>query len=194
MDYCQFSNDYLLMLLKQSDSKAFEEIYNRYWKVCFKYAIQKIEDISKVEDICHDVFLSIWQRRETIDILNLEAYLIQSIKYAILRIKQADIKSNLLSHQLDLKEDINETEYKIYFDEMNKAWHEGLDRLPEKSKEVFVLSRLENLTNKEIGEKLSISEKGVEYHISKAIKFLREYLKDYLLFFISFVHIFYVIT
>jgi len=194
MDYCQFSNDYLLMLLKQSDSKAFEEIYNRYWKVCFKYAIQKIGDISKVEDICHDVFLSIWQRRETIDILNLEAYLIQSIKYAILRIKQADIKSNILSHQLELKEDINETEYKIYFDEMNKAWHEGLDRLPEKSKEVFVLSRLENLTNKEIGEKLSISEKGVEYHISKAIKFLREYLKDYLIFFISFVHIFYIIT
>ncbi len=194
MVYCHFSNDYLLMLLKKSDSKAFEEIYNRYWKACFKYAIQKNGDISVAEDICHDVFLSIWQRRESIDILNLEAYLIQSVKYAVLRIKQADIKANLLSRQIVLKEDINETEYKIYFNEMNKAWQEGLERLPEKSKEVFILSRLENLTNKEIAVKFSITEKGVEYHISKSIKFLREYLKEYLIFFISFVNIFYIIS
>ena len=138
MDYSKYSNDYLLMLLKQSDSKAFEEIYNRYWKACFKYAIQKIADIPKVEDICHDVFLSIWQRRDSLDVFNLEAYLMQSVKYAVLRIKQADIKANLLSHQLIQKEETNETEYKVFFNEMNRAWQEGLEKLPESFKEVFI--------------------------------------------------------
>ena len=188
MDYSKYSNDYLLMLLKQSDSKAFEEIYNRYWKACFKYAIQKIADIPKVEDICHDVFLSIWQRRDSLDVFNLEAYLMQSVKYAVLRIKQADIKANLLSHQLIQKEETNETEYKVFFNEMNRAWQEGLEKLPESSKEVFILSRLDYLSNKEIASKLSITEKGVEYHISKSIKFLREHLKDYIITLIILFH------
>ncbi len=189
MDYRQFSNDYLLMLLKQSDSKAFEEIYNRYWKSCFKYAIQKIADIPKVEDICHDIFLSIWHRRENLAVLNIEAYLIQSVKYAILRIKQADIKANMLTNHINQKAETNETEYKIFFNEMNRSWQEGLEKLPEKSREVFILSRLENYSNKEIAARLSITEKGVEYHISKSIKFLREYLKDYLISILVFVEL-----
>ena len=181
MDYSNYSNEHLLVLLSQSDSKSFEEIYKRFWKQCYKYAITKVAENTIAEDICHDIFLTIWQRRASIVINNLEAYLIQSVKYSILKVKLVESKSNYLQKNYRSRENFNEIEYNVFFNELNKVWKQGISTLPEKSREVYLLSRVENFSNKEIAEMLSITEKGVEYHIGKCIKFFKVYLKDYII-------------
>lgn len=70
----------------------------------------------------------------------------------------------------------------IFFRRNNKIIHQTLAQLPEQTRKVFIMSRFYDKSNKEIAEKLGISVKGVEYHISKALKFLRVALKDYLPF------------
>jgi RNA polymerase sigma-70 factor (family 1) len=183
MNYQHFTNEQLISELKLSDQKAFEEIYNRYWKACFKYAVLKLVEKSQAEDICHDIFLTLWQRREAVAINNLEAYLIQAVKYRVLRALQSDAKAKFLAEELlQFKSgEANNTEYSIYFNDIYHAWRKGLEQLPTASKQVFLLSRTQNLTNKEIAKMLLITEKGVEYHITKCLKILKIYLKDYLI-------------
>ena len=64
--------------------------------------------------------------------------------------------------------------------------NDTLDLLPERTREIFIMSRIQNLPHKEIAEKLNISYKSVEFHITKALRELRIQLKDYLPFFIYF--------
>lgn len=68
----------------------------------------------------------------------------------------------------------------IFSEEVESIVRETLDLLPEQTRRIFLLSRFENKSNKEIAEEMKISIKGVEYHISKALKVLRVSLKDYL--------------
>ncbi len=91
MSYQHLTDEMLVNGLLNSDSKAFEEIYLRYWKRIFRYAMSRISKQEVVEDICHEVFLSLWQRREVSSINVLEAYLIQSAKFAILNYYKAEL-------------------------------------------------------------------------------------------------------
>ena len=70
--------------------------------------------------------------------------------------------------------------------EAQKIVNDTLDLLPERTREIFIMSRIQNLPHKEIAEKLNISYKSVEFHITKALRELRIQLKDYLPFFIYF--------
>ena len=77
--------------------------------------------------------------------------------------------------------------YEIFAAEAQKIVNDTLDLLPERTREIFIMSRIQNLPHKEIAEKLNISYKSVEFHITKALRELRIQLKDYLPFlFISF--------
>eukprot|EP00825_Cyclidium_porcatum_P001080 TRINITY_DN10482_c0_g1_i1.p2 TRINITY_DN10482_c0_g1~~TRINITY_DN10482_c0_g1_i1.p2 ORF type:complete len:119 (+),score=20.60 TRINITY_DN10482_c0_g1_i1:35-391(+) len=78
--------------------------------------------------------------------------------------------------------------YELFTAEMNEIVDKTLESLPKQTKEIFIMSRYQNLSHKEIADKLNITTKGVEFHISKAIKALRISLKDYmpvLLFFLQ---------
>ena len=67
-----------------------------------------------------------------------------------------------------------------YFNDIVSLLSDAIAELPEQGRKVFELSRFTDMTNKQIGESVGLSEKSVEYHITKALKFLREHLKDYL--------------
>lgn len=181
MSYQEFTIERLVELLQDSDAKAFEEIYYRYWTRIFRYAITKVHHQEIAEDICHDVFLSLWQRRNEAQIQNAEAYLIQATKFSVInfyRTKQSDEK-HLAVYAETLPDPGNETEYQLFFRNLQQAWLDALKDLPQKTKDVFRASRIEQLTNKEIASRLDLTEKAVEYHITKALKEIRLRLKDF---------------
>jgi RNA polymerase sigma-70 factor (family 1) len=182
MSYCHLTDEMLVNLLSHSDEKAFEEIYHRYWTQVFRFAITKVHRQDIAEDLCHDVFLSLWQRRSILSIIHLEAFLIQSVKYGIINYIKANLmhEKHLQRFNATIKTEDVEGEYDIYFNDLNEAWHRALKALPRKSQEIFRLSKVENFSNKEVASQLNLSEKAVEYHITKALKIMRLHLKEFI--------------
>lgn len=182
MSYQHLTDEALAGMLSRSDERAFEAIYRRHWQRVFRFALGKISSQEAVEDICHEVFLSLWQRRGQTQIANLEAYLVQSVKYAVINYYKSRLSNEKhLGAYAQLRPGArNETEDALYFNSLQQAWLAALDALPEKTKVVFQYSRIDQLTNREIAGKLQLTEKAVEYHITKALRQMKGDLKDFL--------------
>ncbi len=170
----------LLGRLQNSDKLAFEEIYNRYWKKLSNYAFQKTRSTEVVKEIIQDLFINIWERKDTLEVDDLEKYLFSAVKYKVI----FEIKKQF--NNATVNTDIAEMSI-VYYDhhqseivELNDIIDSCLSKLPSKTKEIFIKSRREELSHKEISSLLDISEKSVEYHISQALKALRWGLKDFL--------------
>ncbi|GGD60012.1 DNA-directed RNA polymerase sigma-70 factor [Emticicia aquatilis] len=169
----------LLADIANGDSRAFEILYRRYFSKLYGAAYKRLQDRELTEEVVQELFVSLWERRTTLPIENIESYLFSSIKYLVI----AQFKKNSLfekySSTLDATEnDDNFTEQAVAFDELNQAYQEALQLIPEKCREVFLLKR-SGLSQREISERLDISEKTVENQMTKALKILREALKDY---------------
>ena len=183
MSYQHLTDEALVKLLPGSDERAFEEIYLRHWQRIYRFALGKISSQEIVEDLCHDVFLSLWQRRSQVQIANLEAYLVQAAKYSVINYYKSRLsdEKHLGVYAQNLPDARNETEDALYFNSLQHAWLAALDALPEKTKAVFQFSRIDHLSNREIAGKLQLTEKAVEYHITKALRQLKGDLKDFFL-------------
>ncbi len=181
MPYQHLTDEALVKMLPDSDEKAFEEIYRRHWQRVFRFALVKISNKETVEDICHDLFLSLWQRRSQVQIMNLEAYLIQAAKYSVINYYKSRVSDDkhLDIYAKSVTGTSNETEDALYFNSLQQAWLTALETLPEKTKAVFQYSRIDHLTNREIAAKLQLTEMAVEYHMTKALRQLKGELKDF---------------
>lgn len=176
----------LLTKLKAGNCEAFEAIYDLYWERLYKSAYNILNNEEIVMDILQEVFVNLWERRELLEISSLTAYLYAAIKY-----KTANSIRNGKTRQtfLDKIEALDYFEQPTYdiieLKELKKLIYNIIDQLPEKTKEVFLLSRHEQLSNKEIAGKLDISVKAVEYHITLALKYLKKKMGTlYFLFFL----------
>jgi len=181
MNYRLLQDDILVVFLKEHDAKAFNEIYNRYWQKIFSVAYHQTGNKHEAEELVHDLFESLWNKREISQIKHLSSYLVVSIKYLSTNFIKSQINHRKFQEYLifnELKES-HSTEELIYFTDLSDAIEQAIKKLPEKSNEVFKMSRFENKSVKDIAENLNISEKAVEYHITKSIKMLRENLKEY---------------
>jgi RNA polymerase sigma-70 factor (family 1) len=173
----------LLSLLREGNSAAFTEIYNRYWKKLFAVAGNKIRDLNEAEEIVQDIFVALWQRREVLQITDtLGAYLAVSVKYRVIKILDKRYHqqqyANHRSQTLSLLDD--STQEWLQFGELKTRLSELVADLPEKCRLVYRLSREAGYSQKQIAEELSISEKTVEAHIGKALKALRTGLNHFL--------------
>lgn len=166
----------LLTRLQNSDESAFTDIYNLYWKKMFFSAAQKLQNLSEAEEVVQDIFLDIWKRRAELNIsTGLSPYLSICVKYKVI---------NLLAkrnHQLHYREHASSlqnisdlsTEHTLRLEELRVQLMKETAKLPDKCRMVFQMSREEGYSQKQIARKLSISEKTVEAHLSKALRSLR---------------------
>ncbi|QHV95799.1 RNA polymerase sigma factor [Spirosoma endbachense] len=181
MNYQSVLDEQLLTFLKEDDAEAFKELYNRYWYKLFSVAYHKIGMKEEAEELVHDVFESIWNKRQQLVISHLGAYLVVAIKhlstnYIKSQINYRKLQEHLIFHQIQQS---FSTEELVNFSELSEALKQVMKKLPEQSSEIFKLSRFENQSVKDIASRLNISEKAVEYHITKSIKLLKEDLKAY---------------
>lgn len=142
------------------------------------------------EDIASESLIKLWEKLKTGTIDYTEPLLFTILKNKALdylkheEVKRmaftslADWESQELSIRVSTLEMCEPDD--IFSDEVERIVQKTLNRLPEQTRQIFLLSRYEEKSNKEIAEHAGISVKGVEYHISKALKALRITLKDYL--------------
>ena len=178
----RYTDEELIELIASDDEKAFETLFDRYWEKAHYLATSKLKSKEIAQEIVHDLFLSFWQRRHSLQVENFSHYIQVAIKYkTITYINHQLSKNKYLNdyhHQLQLHED--ETLRRVEYNDLLKALEDGIKELPEKTQEVFRLSRMEGRSVTEIANQLNVSEKAIEYHITRSRKELRFYLKDFL--------------
>ncbi|MCE7054603.1 RNA polymerase sigma-70 factor [Algoriphagus sp. AGSA1] len=184
MNYSLLRDEELVdRLVNEEDEDAFQEIYNRYWKLIFLQAYRKIGSKEKAEGLTQDLFMSLWDRRNMVGIQHLSGWLNQSIRYAIINFYKSQVVKE--KYRQFAKNHTNSSEsssdHLARLNELSESIRLAMDSLPEKTRMVFKMSREENKPVKEIADLLDLSEKAVEYHISQSLKKMRIYLKEYLM-------------
>ncbi|WP_294546202.1 RNA polymerase sigma-70 factor [uncultured Bacteroides sp.] len=187
------ANDrFLVIALKQDDRQAFTRIFRAYYKDLVLFGGTYIPEKSVCEDIVQNIFLKLWNDRKTLEIeLSLKAYLLKAVRnYCLDELRHRRIIDEHIAYELKSPSiNIDTTENYILYSDLCQQLRNALEQLPPQEREVFEMSRLENIKYQEIADRLNISVRTVEVRISKALKQLRILLKDfYLLFFFFLFH------
>lgn len=168
--------------IQQMDEGGFEHIYKSYWKKIFSIVYHYIRDKEISSEITQDLFASIWERRKVLVLqTTIEQYLfraakLQAFDYLRTSVRQTELLECALK---DYCGTYNCTEEKVAYNELAGKLNLFVDQLPCRCKEVYRLSQQEGFNNKRIASALFISEKTVEYHLYKALNFLRTKLESY---------------
>lgn len=182
--YSSHSDSALVILWQNGTSAAFEEIYKRYLVRLVNMARLKTGCAETAKELVQDVFISLYLHKNNLKThTTLQSYLYTALKNAIynykrqemVRIRYIDYINQGEDHGENLiVENIDANALKLLIDEQ-------INHLPPQCKAVFVMSREEHLSHKEISERLDISINTVEQHIRKARRILRTAIKDYTL-------------
>lgn len=172
--------------LSHGEIGAFDALYRKYSGAVISFAMGITKNSTEAEDITHDVFLKIWEKRGSLsNIDNFKFYLFKTTKNTILnRIKRDYVRKKYLQsndYLSSLREEVT-PHLSIEVEELNLLLAATIDNMPKERKEVFLMSRQDNMSYKEIAEKLNVSPKTVQYHISKALAELRKVIKILLIF------------
>jgi RNA polymerase sigma-70 factor (ECF subfamily) len=176
-----FELDAVLNQLANGDQFAIEELYNYYYPRLYNFSksILKIED--GIDDILQEVFIKIWINRAKIT----KADSFNSFIYTIsknLLLNELRRKLNMQKFRDKIAKLAIAKEYSLIelaeYTELKERIELAINELPDRQKEIFILSRLNGFSHKEIAAQLAIRTKTVEYHISKASNYIKYKLKN----------------
>jgi len=171
------SDDVLIDMLRSDHKWALREIFDRYNMRLFRLAAGVINDDDRAKDLVQDVFIDLWNRRHTSNIQQLSNYLCRAIKFQVLKhLRSGKIQERHL-RLIQNVQFVNQTEDTLNFQELEEQLKKAVEALPPRCREVFLLSRYESLSHKEISARLNISTKTVEAQIGKALSILRAKLE-----------------
>jgi RNA polymerase sigma-70 factor (ECF subfamily) len=165
------------------DKAGFEQLFREYFPSLSHFARKYVPDNDTAKEIAHDVFLNLWGKRDNIDSsTSLKSYLFTSVHNRCMNYIRDQRKFNRDEKILEiLEQEFQEAPHDhLETQELELRIIESLNSLPDRCREIFMLSRFEEISYAEIAERLSLSVKTVETQMSKALRILRGKLKDYL--------------
>lgn len=170
----------LSTLIKEGDLRAYNDLFNNFYGRLYNFALKITNDESQAKDLVQDTFIKLWYKREKINIeLSISSYLFKICKNEFLDSVRQKNKEKAFLDEIKI-----EMAYQMYLEPENEEevskiqlMNDAISKLPPKCKEAFTLSKYENMTYKDIAERMGISVKTVETHITKAYKELRKELK-----------------
>lgn len=171
----------LLILLQKDDTIAFEKLFRLYHKRVYAFALHLLPSTSNAEDIVQNVFMAVWNQRKTLQIsTSFITYL-----FGIARHMVYDFIQRKIHHEAFVEYSLeNNKEYsfitddEVIFHELEERLKKHISELPERRREIFLLSRMEGLSYKEISAKLGISENTVDTQIRHALNYLRSHFLE----------------
>lgn len=165
------------------DKNAFEQLFKQHFSSLVYFARKYVKDLDSSKEIVHDVYVNLWEKRDTINPEKaLKSYLFTAVHNRCLNFIRDNKKFNRNIEDLGTIE-INYSQASddnLTSEELSDKINKTIENLPEKCREVFMLSRFGDLKYNEIADQLGISVKTVEAQMSKALKVLRDQLKEYI--------------
>ena len=183
------SEQYLIESIKKGDQKSFEFLFKSYYSDLCKYARSIVHNETTAEDLVMDIFVKIWEAESKLGISSsLSSYLYQSVHNHCLNYLTRKHKrfSELNSETIERLNALMPTDASfdplevMNMDELSNRIEQSIEHLPEGCRKIFILSRAEELSHKEIAQRLGISENTVKVHIYRALIKLRILLKEFL--------------
>lgn len=183
-------NKQMAVGLRNRDLEVYKSLFFQYHGRLVLFAYKFTGEMEAARDIVQDTFMALWEKSDTLTIqLSPKAYLFQAVRNRSLNyFRNSSTRHGALAR---LAERIDREERKVYAD-FNNPFHSFLElemqekigdiigTMPEKCREIFLLSREKDLKNREIAEKMGISTKMVEKYISRALRTLRLELSEYM--------------
>lgn len=176
--------DIIATRIKHGDEQAFELLFRKYYSKLKSFVNKFLHDQEETEEIVEEVFIKIWENRKSIDPDNsLVSYMFKTAQNLSLNALR---KRKIISKSIEiLKAESAENVYSYasedhHIFELEDNIADAIEKIPSRSKEVFMLSRISGLKYDQIADQLNISIRTVEVHISKALKILRVQLRDFL--------------
>ncbi len=176
------TDEELIALLAQNSDLAIERIFQKYYEYLCNIIYRYLRDSALAEDIAQDVFMELWRKQASIRIQSsLKAYL----KRAAVNRTLNFIRDNKISFEGEdelpgIQGNMTSVTAQLEAEDLQQQINQAIDDLPERCRMIFLLSRFEDMSYKEIAQKLDISVKTVENQISKALKILRTVLGPFL--------------
>ena len=170
------TGEVLLRGLQNNSEQAFERIYNQYSAELIAFAAKRLESLAEAKDILQDVFVDLWTRRSTLHIhTSLRAYLYTTMRYKVIDHIRRNVRGEYYARMVEsiaIQSD-NSTLEQILYEDMNALVESEIDKLPGRTREVFLLSRYQHLTIREIAEEMQVSEQTVKNQLTTALHRLR---------------------
>ncbi|MDJ1480709.1 RNA polymerase sigma-70 factor [Cytophagaceae bacterium YF14B1] len=183
MSYLSADEEELLRELRAGNEKAFNEIYDRYWKNLYLFARNKLRSEDEALDITQDIFVKLWTKRDTLLITtSLSGYLFKSLKNKILdHIDATYTREDYLASLKNMTPSFREsTAEKVAESEIYSLLDTSLASMPSRMKEIFELSRRQDHSIAEISQQLDLSQQTVKNQLTSALRRLRLSLSDYI--------------
>lgn len=165
--------------LQRDGMAAFEALYKKYWYQLYCVAYKYTSSAPDAEELVQNLFEKIWRNRATLQVKNWGAFLTVSLRNMVIDFhRQQAAKDKFLKNYQQPA--VNSLEKELDQEQLMALIENHLHELPEKTQTIFKLSRYEHKSVKEIAGHMQLTEKAVEYHITRSLKFLRQHLRNYL--------------
>ena len=178
---------------KEGDAEAFDLIYRQYSKKIYLFAKGMVKDEDQAKDLVQEVFVNLWDKRESVDLnLNFENYLF-TISYNSIRkfFRKRAMKIKVMDQlQKNSPGIIESADSSFIYNELLELANKTIENLPPRRKTVYKLRKQEGMRIKEIARKLDISTRTAENHLARALKYLKEELARNSLLTILFFYLF----
>lgn len=165
------------------DELSFRQIYLQYWDKVYAVCYNNLNDSEVAKGMVQEIFKSLWERKDELEITtSVERYLVRSAKFKVFEYIR-NTTSRREHDEKALADYCNHThctENEIMYNSLKNKVDNLVDTLPCQCRNVYKMSREQGLTNREIASNLLISERAVEYHISRALTTLKANLSEYL--------------
>ncbi|MDN3593906.1 RNA polymerase sigma factor [Zunongwangia endophytica] len=176
----------LLALIKKNNQLAFNRLYNKYWKRLFIYTANILNDKELAQDVLHDVFSTLWIKKDELEIESLEKYLFVAAKNKSIsqfrKVKFTELDLSIIE-KLSLKPEI---ETNLDFIDLKTVLNEVTQSLPARCREIFYMSKYNYYSNQEIAQHFNISQRTVENQLYLALKHIKHSLKQLILLLLIF--------
>lgn len=181
-----FEDKQVISKLRKGDVASFDDIFKKYNKKVFYFANSYLKNRQEAEDVVQEVFMNLWRHRDQIN----EQYIFSKYLFKMTynatckRFRKYASEKRYLEETLHTSNEDNSTKLDIEFNNLLETKDLLISKLPERQKEILLLSIEEHLSSEEISQRLNISKKTVDNYLSKARTYLRKSLGENMLSFL----------